>query len=333
MPPSPPKRSSFSVSALQSVLACLWILPCSSLADDTTLPLPVTSIDVTTNGQLAIVASQTGVRVMSLPDLEVQQSIPWPAVTIHDAKFSPDNSHVVVTGGNPGEHTTVACYTWPILKRVWLKTFAEDTSYAAAWSPDGRRLAVGGHDGFICLLNPANGDIVTQLAGHSGSVLDLAFLGETLLISGGTDHSLRLWDVSSAQQLRLLNNHTAPVTAIAVHTSPDQLPIVVSCGEDKTLRVWQPTIGRLVRFVKLPSTANCAAIDDPAMISFVGCRDGTVLAIDLLQLNQRQISSTADVWVTDLAVTSQQHLITGNNAGAVNVFKTLDGEASSTDLP
>ena len=30
-------------------------------------------------------------------------------------------------------------------------------------------------------------------------------------------------------------------------------PLIASSGEDNTVRFWQPTIGRLVKFVKLPS--------------------------------------------------------------------------------
>ena len=58
---------------------------------------------------------------------------------------------------------------------------------------------------------------------------------------------------------------------------------MISTSEDRTVRLWQPEIGRMVRFVRLgsiPRRVVNLADGDLA----VGCDDGTVIVIDPLEM-------------------------------------------------
>ena len=67
------------------------------------------------------------------------------------------------------------------------------------------------------------------------------------------DQSLRVWDQSSGAIVRVLDNHTDEVRDLAPRPRGEGLPMIASAAADRTVRLWQPTIGRLVRFARLPA--------------------------------------------------------------------------------
>jgi WD40 repeat protein len=75
-----------------------------------------------------------------------------------------------------------------------------------------------------------------------------------MLISAGRDQNLRVWKPDSEEMVRTLNNHTNAVHALAVRPAASGLPMIASVSDDRTVRLWQPTIGRMVRFAQLDST-------------------------------------------------------------------------------
>jgi hypothetical protein len=70
-----------------------------------------------------------------------------------------------------------------------------DEVLAAAFHPDGTRLATAGRDRAIWLWDLARGDEVARLPGHTSYVYSLAWSpdGKTL-VSGSGDSTVRLWD-------------------------------------------------------------------------------------------------------------------------------------------
>ena len=70
-----------------------------------------------------------------------------------------------------------------------------DEVFAAAFHPDGKRLASAGRDRAIWLWDLVTGQEVARLQGHTNYVFSLAFSPDgKSLVSGSGDGTVRLWD-------------------------------------------------------------------------------------------------------------------------------------------
>jgi WD40 repeat protein/DNA-binding SARP family transcriptional activator len=146
-----------------------------------------------------------------------------------------------------------------------------------ALSQDGNVLAVGHQAGDISLWLPAGRQRLGTLNGHRGSVTALGFdpTGQRLL-SGSTDQTLRLWDVSARRPLsEPLNGHRGQIESIAF--SPTA-PLAASGGIANSFRIgdnhvflWDTLTGRRQAQITLPAETNVS--------SLIFNLDGSVLAV------------------------------------------------------
>jgi tetratricopeptide (TPR) repeat protein len=116
-----------------------------------------------------------------------------------------------------------------------------DGVYAAAFSPDGRRVLSGAgwgtsNDPIVRYWVAETGEETRQLVGHSRGIMSLAFSADgKRALSGSQDKTMRLWDLETGKELKRFEGHEDSVMAVAL--SPNG-KLAVSSGWDKTLRLW-----------------------------------------------------------------------------------------------
>jgi WD40 repeat protein len=244
---------------------------------------PITAAAFTPGGKQVLIGSQSGIEIRSWPDLKTVASIKTDLLNVHDLSFSPDGKTLLAAGGSPGERGTVEVFSWPAAER--LRTISEhsDLVYRVTWSPDGKNFATAGADGICRVFALETGNSRIRYEGHSRAVLAIIYVPDGKgIVSAGVDQTLQLWDSNSGKPLRTLDNHLASVNDLAVRpgSKPDAPPVVVSVSDDRTVRLWQPTIGRLMRFARVDSPPRCVAWSADGQQILVGCNDGTLQSID-----------------------------------------------------
>ncbi len=243
---------------------------------------PVTALVVVPSGKEILAGSQAGIRVCSLPRLEVQREIPIDFDQITRLRFADGGKRLVVAGGNPAEIGVVEVLRWPSGERI--ARYEDHTD--VVWDVDEREgwLAAASLDRSVSIRG--SGASVVKLSGHSRSVTGAVWLAAGQeCVTCGLDQSVRVWQRvgKTWKAVRALNQHRGAVLSMSLRPSLEEkrLPEVMTCGADKTIRLWQPTIGRLMRFVRLERAipvSGCWSGD--GNLFAVACDDGVARWID-----------------------------------------------------
>lgn len=309
---------------LRSLLVGCLLIHFAGLA--TAAEPPVTALAFAPGGDTVVAVSQSGIAVLSWPELESIQTIAVTAPNLHCCVFSPNGKRFAIGGGYPAEEGVVKVYSWPELELLTTDTQHQDSVLALAWE-DESHLVTASLDRSIRRINiEPKSPTMAQLSGHSRGVTALSLLSQSgTLVSGGIDQSLRVWNLQDGRVVRSLNQHTAPVHAMATRPTGDGLPMIASAAADRTIRFWQPTIGRMVRYARLPAEPlSIAWLNERQIVA--ACNDGRLRVVDSLEVSVVKEREVINGWAYSVAVhPSDGSVAVGGTNGVVRRI-TFDTE-------
>ena len=167
-------------------------------------------------------------------------------------------------------------------------------------------------------LDASSGKSTIAYEGHSRGVLAAVFLpGDKQLVTAGIDESLRIWDADTGKPDRVLSNHTRPVNGLALRPSTDKTapPVLASISDDRTVRLWQPTLGRMVRFARLPSEPRAIAWTADGTSILVACKDGQLRMIDPETVEVRSSLRAVSGVAYSMAIAEDGSIVVGGGNG------------------
>ena len=149
--------------------------------------------------------------------------------------FSPDGKHIASAGHRENAVQIRDAATGELVRTIPLIMSPRSLRY----SPDGKRIAVGGGHK-VSLLDAETGRQIYTCKGHLGRVMCICFSPDgRRLASTGQDRTIRIWDVKTGDQTLVLTGHRQSVNAVCF--SPDGKHLASSdgaIGSPGVIKIW-----------------------------------------------------------------------------------------------
>jgi eukaryotic-like serine/threonine-protein kinase len=264
-------------------------------------------------GWLVTVGNQRNVTVWNASNLLVVASFRTPDPVRGHVAITPDGKHIAAAIYDQEE---VRIYNVANGGRQSGTGALGSQALALAFSPDGRRLAMGMRNSTVRLHDAVTGELIRRFTGHLGEVFVVAWTPHGDLISAGQDHTVRVWSQAQAAQRnsipnRFINFITAPAGDLMAGVTDDKriviwngrsaeprpinertefeplvfLPdqgglLVTDRNETKpaTIELWRLTDGATLRAVTLPESGRVVTSPDGTRV--VVWRKGAAAVFD-----------------------------------------------------
>ncbi|HEY9608286.1 protein kinase domain-containing protein [Allocoleopsis sp.] len=226
-------------------------------------------------------------------------------------------------------------------------------------------------------IQAQNWRCVQTFTGHSDGGLDwyagvtsIAFspTGEWI-VSGSEDHTLKVWDISTAQEIRTLAGHSAFVRSVAIspngqflasaaddtiklwelktgeeirtlsgHSSviqriafsPDG-QILASAGNDKTIKLWNPNTGEVIRTLSAPNIIEALSFSPDGQTIATGDWDSHVKLWDLNTGEEIRTFSGHSKTIRGLSFSREQQILaSGSCDKTIKIWNIETGELLHT---
>lgn len=288
---------------------------------------PITALAFRPDGRILYSGSQAGLKALSWPDLKILTTFPADISNIHDIRMSPNGSLLAVAGGEPAEIGCVEIFDHNAHRQMRNESH-EDVVYAVVWDKSGQSVLTASLDGTCRQIEVPTGRVLREFVGHARGVTSCGFADESTVVTAGIDHSLRVWNTLSGESVRSLDNHKQAIHTLAVRPGGDgRLPMVATASADGTVRFWQPTIGRMVRFVLLPAEPlSLDWLPDGSALA-AASSDGCVRLISPDTAQVIQQVTVLDGWAFCLAVhPSRNEIAVGGADGRIYICRVSKGQ-------
>ncbi|MEM9365579.1 MAG: DUF1549 domain-containing protein [Planctomycetota bacterium] len=209
------------------------------------------SIDVSPSGELVALAGLNEIVLFDTRTEKVLHRLIGLSPRVNSVAFSPDGTRLAAAGGRPGELGEVQVWDIETAELTLVHNVTYDTLSGLAWSPSGDRIAFGGTDNVVRVIDASTGKQVLFQGAHEDWVRDTVFTNDgEHLVSVARDMTCKLTEVETE---RFIDNITSitpgalsgGLSSIDRHPERDEIVVGGADGVAKVYRVFRQTKRRI----------------------------------------------------------------------------------------
>jgi hypothetical protein len=290
-------------------------------------PLPITAMAFSADGKLLVVGGYHELLLFEPTTGKLTARIANIPQRVFDMAISADGSWLAVAGGSPGVSGEVRLLPWHDGPRTRAepKVLAthDDVFFAIAFQPDGKRLAMGGTDGTVRVIDVPGAIQQLHINSHADWVSDVCFSPDGKYIATASrDKTSKVFDADKGSLLATHSAHNARVWA--VDFMPDGTS-VISAGGDQ-IRIWNIADSKLTGEI----AGSDAEIRELAVANetiIAGFANGSIRHFKLGDRTLIRSLAQRPAPVVSVATHPQTNLLaTGYLDGTVNIWQMQDGK-------
>jgi WD40 repeat protein len=190
-----------------------------------------------------------------------------------------------------------------------------------AFSPNGKYLAGKGTDRLLRLWSVSSGKVLRHFDLLPFVISSIAFSPDGKTLAACQFHRIHLWNVSTTRPLHDYPGHQGGVVAVGFSGSGKE---VVSCGRDRTYRIWDAATGRQRSAWSAPDQVHLSmqiAADGNTIVTPV--RDGVLLRPAFGDGGERRIRTRPGSLLDSVSCSSDSHTLVGRGRNEVVRFWDL----------
>ena len=182
---------------------------------------------------------------------------------------------------------------------------SQDRILCAAFSPDGKRLAVGNEGGTTQIRHADSGETIRTIEGHARNVRSVAFDPSGMrIVTGDAGGTAKIWDLKTGREPTTLEGHSQRVEAVAFSGDGRR---VATGSLDKSAKLWDVSSGK--ELLTLHGHSDCVS--------------SLTFSADQQRIVTGSLDKTAKVW--DTATGRELLTLEGHSRPVISVAFYPDG--------
>ncbi|MFO1063560.1 MAG: c-type cytochrome domain-containing protein [Pirellulales bacterium] len=206
-------------------------------SDTANHPIPITAVAISSDSKRIYASGYGEVIEWNIEARQTSRRIPVGAHRVTAIDLSPDDRQLLIAGGEPGERGAVVQVSLESDQPPRAVASFSDVVTGIAYSPDGKRAAVGGSDGSLLFIRTESGDVEERMTPHADVITALAWSADgTRLITSSRDRTARVFDTEKMELIASYDRHERAVGGVSWGEAGP-----TSLDETGRLRLWSGT--------------------------------------------------------------------------------------------